>query len=279
MFGPEAERASLVVPAVPLDELYAEPAREWLEARGSEVRTKATACVRVSGDRVVGVDVRGEMIDAPVVIATAPWFALAQLFAPPPPSMGDLAGARRRHRQFADRHGEPVVRPSGARRSADRTAGTRVSVGVRQGPDLRPRSVAPVDGGQRRRRHRRPGRTPSSSRSPFATWPRRCRGRPAHADRTRSRCASVTPRSRWRLDSRVVRRAKRRCRIAPGGRLDRHRPAGHYRERRDLGPLGRARGTNAGPLTGAARSDTSCSAARRPAWRTRRTPAPTARRS
>ena len=90
MFGPEAERASLVVPAVPLDELYAEPAREWLEARGSEVRTKAMACVRVSGDRVVGVDVRGEMIDAPIVIATAPWFALAQLFAPPPPSMGDV---------------------------------------------------------------------------------------------------------------------------------------------------------------------------------------------
>ena len=94
MFGPEADRASLVVPAVPLDEMYAEPAREWLEARGSEVRTRAMACVRVSGDRVIGVEVRGEAIAAPVVVATTPWFGLAQLFAVPPPSMaGVLARA------------------------------------------------------------------------------------------------------------------------------------------------------------------------------------------
>ena len=90
MFGPDAERASLVVPAVPLDEMYAEPAREWLEARGSVVRTKAMARVRVNGDRVIGIEVRGEAIDVPVVIATAPWFALRDLFAAPPPSMGDV---------------------------------------------------------------------------------------------------------------------------------------------------------------------------------------------
>ena len=48
------------------------------------------ARVRVSGDRVEGVEVRGETIDAPIVIATAPWFALAQLFVTPPPSMADL---------------------------------------------------------------------------------------------------------------------------------------------------------------------------------------------
>jgi squalene-associated FAD-dependent desaturase len=90
MFGPEADRAALVLPAVPLDEMYAEPAREWLEARGSEVRTRAVARVRVSGDRVAGVDVRGEMIDAPVVIATAPWFALEQLFGEAPPSLAGL---------------------------------------------------------------------------------------------------------------------------------------------------------------------------------------------
>ena len=90
MFGPEAERASLVLPAVPLDEMYAEPAREWLEARGSVVRTRAMARVRVTGNRVEGVVVRGETIAAPVVIATAPWFALAQLFATPPPAIVDV---------------------------------------------------------------------------------------------------------------------------------------------------------------------------------------------
>jgi len=90
MFGPEADRASLVVPAVPLDELYAEPARAWLEARGSTVRTQAPARVRIEGGRVVGVAVRDETIDAPVVVAAVPWFALPALFAPPPPALDDL---------------------------------------------------------------------------------------------------------------------------------------------------------------------------------------------
>ncbi len=91
MFGPEADRASLVVPAVPLDEMYAEPARAWLEARGSHVRTQALARVRVEGGRVMGVEMRGESIDAPVVVAAVPWFALPALFAPPaPPALDDL---------------------------------------------------------------------------------------------------------------------------------------------------------------------------------------------
>ena len=38
MFGPDPLAAALVLPAVPLDDLYAEPARHWLHARGHEVR-------------------------------------------------------------------------------------------------------------------------------------------------------------------------------------------------------------------------------------------------
>jgi hydroxysqualene dehydroxylase len=95
MFGPEADRASLIIPAVPLDELYAEPARAWLEARGSEVRTRATARVVVEGSRVSGVEVRGEHIAADRVIVSAPWFALPQAFAAPVPALADLlANAR-----------------------------------------------------------------------------------------------------------------------------------------------------------------------------------------
>jgi squalene-associated FAD-dependent desaturase len=90
MFGPEAERASLVVPAVPLDELYAEPAREWLHARGSEVRTRATATVVFEGDALAGVEVRGERVVTPTVICAAPWFALGQVCASAPPVLGDL---------------------------------------------------------------------------------------------------------------------------------------------------------------------------------------------
>ena len=61
MFGPDPERAALVLPAVPLDELYAEPAREWLEARGSRGADEGAGASR---DRAAtastACDVRGE---------------------------------------------------------------------------------------------------------------------------------------------------------------------------------------------------------------------------
>jgi len=87
MFGPDPAAASLVMPAVPLDELYAEPARAWLEQRGSEVRVNAPARVLIDGDRVTGVRVRDEHISAPVVISTVPWHGLAALFEQPPPAL------------------------------------------------------------------------------------------------------------------------------------------------------------------------------------------------
>ncbi|MCC7241596.1 MAG: FAD-dependent oxidoreductase [Acidobacteria bacterium] len=95
MLGPEADRAALVVPAVPLDELYAEPARAWLEARGSEVRTRSAATIVVEDQRVRGVTVRGERIDAPIVVAGVPWFALPSLFNPPPAALAGLLGRAR----------------------------------------------------------------------------------------------------------------------------------------------------------------------------------------
>ena len=80
VFGPDPSAAALVMPAVPLDELYAEPARQWLEQRGGEVRVNAPARVVVDGARVAGVRVRDEAIAAPLVISTVPWHAFHQLF-------------------------------------------------------------------------------------------------------------------------------------------------------------------------------------------------------
>jgi squalene-associated FAD-dependent desaturase len=80
VFGPDPAAAALVMPAVPLDELYAEPAREWLQQRGGEVRVNAPAKVIVDGGSVKGARVREEMIDAPIVISTVPWHAFHQLF-------------------------------------------------------------------------------------------------------------------------------------------------------------------------------------------------------
>jgi hypothetical protein len=80
VFGPDPASAALVLPAVPLDEMYALPARAWLERRGSEVRVNAPATVVVEGRRVRGIRVRDDMIDAPLVISTVPWYSFHGLF-------------------------------------------------------------------------------------------------------------------------------------------------------------------------------------------------------
>jgi hypothetical protein len=87
VFGPDPAAAALVMPAVPLDELYAEPARRWLVERGSEVRVNAPAKVVIEGARVRGVRVRDENIESPVVISTGPWFGFHALFDTPPPAL------------------------------------------------------------------------------------------------------------------------------------------------------------------------------------------------
>jgi len=80
VLGPDPAAAALVLPAVPLDEMYAEPARAWLVRRGSEVRVNAPAKIVIDGQRVRGVRVRDEVIEAPLVISTVPWHSFHALF-------------------------------------------------------------------------------------------------------------------------------------------------------------------------------------------------------
>jgi squalene-associated FAD-dependent desaturase len=87
VFGPDPAAAALVLPAVPLDELYAEPARRWLEARGSEVRVSSPARVLIDRGRVTGVRVRDQELAAPTVISTVAWHAFHSLFDAPPPEL------------------------------------------------------------------------------------------------------------------------------------------------------------------------------------------------
>ena len=87
VFGPDPAAAALVLPAVPLDQMYAEPSREWLTDRGHEVRVNAPARVMIDADRVRGVRVRDEVIESPVVISTVPWHAFHALFDPAPPAL------------------------------------------------------------------------------------------------------------------------------------------------------------------------------------------------
>jgi squalene-associated FAD-dependent desaturase len=81
MFGPDTSAAAVVLPICPLHRMYAEPAREYITARGGDVRTNALARLIVERERVVGVDVRGGRIPVGRAIAAVPWFALRQVFA------------------------------------------------------------------------------------------------------------------------------------------------------------------------------------------------------
>lgn len=89
VFGPDPAAAALVLPAVPLDELYAEPARVWLAERGNDVRVNAPAKVVIDGQRIRGVRVRDEVIEAPLVISTVPWHSFHALFDQVPAGLED----------------------------------------------------------------------------------------------------------------------------------------------------------------------------------------------
>jgi hydroxysqualene dehydroxylase len=93
MFGGSRRDAAIGLPRVPLDALYALPAADWLRAGGSEVRTHARARIACDDERVSHVEVRGERLEAPVVISTVPWHALDETLAPVPPSMREIVAA------------------------------------------------------------------------------------------------------------------------------------------------------------------------------------------
>jgi zeta-carotene desaturase len=101
MFGSDPRGAALALPLKPLDELYALPAREYIEQRGGSVQTNAAArieCLREadpsgspqSGPRVI---VRGETMTADAVICAVPWYALADVFPDRPAALGPVLAA------------------------------------------------------------------------------------------------------------------------------------------------------------------------------------------
>lgn len=103
MFGGGARDASLALPMCPLDELYAEPARRFIESRGGEVRIGSLARVHVTAERVTHVEARGEQIRARAVVAAVPWYGLPELFS------GDLAALENLRTAAAGTHASPIA--------------------------------------------------------------------------------------------------------------------------------------------------------------------------
>jgi squalene-associated FAD-dependent desaturase len=103
MFGGETTDAAIGIPVRPLDDMYANPARAFIERRGGRVRTNAVARIVCDGGRVAQVTVQGEQLPADTVIAAVPWFALPELFVSPPPSLTPLV------RAASDTAASPIV--------------------------------------------------------------------------------------------------------------------------------------------------------------------------
>ena len=93
MLGSDARDASVAIPLRPLDELYVEPARAFLEARGGTIRTNAQARIVFDGDAVSHVIVRDETLRAGTVICAAPWHAWPDIFAPAPAALRPVVDA------------------------------------------------------------------------------------------------------------------------------------------------------------------------------------------
>ncbi len=79
MFGSDPQAAAIALPAKPLDRMYAEPAREYIERHGGTVRTGARATLRIERDAVVSIEAAGERWTPGAVISAVPWFALSDL--------------------------------------------------------------------------------------------------------------------------------------------------------------------------------------------------------
>lgn len=92
MFAPDRQASSLVLPSKPLDQMYGDPARAYIESRGGEVRTDALARVVVEGGRLLGVQIRGERIETDTVVATVPWHQLRTLFDSVPAALETIVG-------------------------------------------------------------------------------------------------------------------------------------------------------------------------------------------
>jgi squalene-associated FAD-dependent desaturase len=98
MFSGAPQNAAIVMPAVPLDRMYAEPARAFIEAHGGEVRTNALARVVADAAGVQGVRVGSETIRCGTVISSVPWNTFANQFDAMPPALNAIAAGAARVR-------------------------------------------------------------------------------------------------------------------------------------------------------------------------------------
>ena len=81
LFGPHRDDSAVGLPAVPLDDLYAAPAKRAIESKGGTVLTKSSARI-VLDERgsITAVSAGETTIPAAVVVSSVPWHALGRIW-------------------------------------------------------------------------------------------------------------------------------------------------------------------------------------------------------
>jgi zeta-carotene desaturase len=103
VFGPGRDDASIVLPAVPLIDLFGSPAEKYLHARDAEIRMDALARIVLNEGRVSSVDVRGEAIDVAHAVLATPWHTWPATIA------GDVAPIADTLQRAASTPASPIV--------------------------------------------------------------------------------------------------------------------------------------------------------------------------
>lgn len=91
MFTNDRRDCALGLPRKALDELYAIPARAYIEKAGGEVRTNAPARIVVDGPPAVFV--RDEALHPRAVICAVAWYSLSSVFVPAPDGLAGVLAA------------------------------------------------------------------------------------------------------------------------------------------------------------------------------------------
>jgi squalene-associated FAD-dependent desaturase len=95
LFGADPASAAIGLPAVPLDDLYATPAKAFIESRGGVVLMKAAARIDVNDAGAIrAVRVGDDAIATTRVISAVPWFAFGRVWnRAVPESLAGVAAA------------------------------------------------------------------------------------------------------------------------------------------------------------------------------------------
>ena len=103
MFSADPLAAAIGLPTRPLDQMYAEPSRRYIERCGGTVRTGSAATIRIGTDATISVASGTTGWTAGTVIAAVPWHALPELFE------GDVSALQPTLARCRDMTASPIV--------------------------------------------------------------------------------------------------------------------------------------------------------------------------